>query len=175
MGTQDHGVPLFAGQLAVQLLASGKLAALCAPIDKSTRITWVFQHPQGTAVVQRAPSELTFVRPGVEPPGDEQALLPKSPHGGGGRAGAGESLEKGPHSLLNLYVGVEHDMARGVVDQADRQAYLELPTARLGQLAADQPGPQHVQLGLLWGPGCYADWPRILAVYSSKYRHIEAA
>ena len=71
---------------------------------------------------------------------------------------------------------MQQDLAFGLApDQADRQGFSQLAPGRFVADAAVEAGPQDVELGFLWGPGCYADWPRILAVYSSKYRHIEAA
>jgi hypothetical protein len=48
-------------------------------------------------------------------------------------------------------------MPGAVVDQADRQAYPQLAAAGGRQLAAAQPGPDEMQLGLLCGPRRYAD------------------
>jgi hypothetical protein len=79
-------------------------------------------------------------------------LLPKAAHRGRGRTGAGEGVEERPDGALHGQVGVEHDMSRGIVDQAHRQAHLQLAPARLGQLAPDKPGPQHVQFSLAHSP-----------------------
>ena len=59
--------------------------------------------------------------------------------------------EERAHGILHLDVGVEDDVAAGVVDQAHRQLHLQLAAAGLGQLAADEAGPKHVQLRLAHG------------------------
>jgi hypothetical protein len=51
-------------------------------------------------------------------------------------------------------------LAGAVVDQADGKARLQFPAAGLGQLPAQQPGADEVQLGLLCRPRRYADQGR---------------
>ena len=50
--------------------------------------------------------------------------------------------------VLHAGVGVQHDLAGRVVDEPDGQRHVQLAAAGLGQLAAAQPGPDEVQLGL---------------------------
>ena len=49
--------------------------------------------------------------------------------------------------VLHPVVGVEDDLAGGVVDEPDGQGHHELASAGLGQLAAAQAGLDEVQLG----------------------------
>jgi hypothetical protein len=50
--------------------------------------------------------------------------------------------------LADAGVGIEHDVAGGVIDQPDGQAHGELPAPGLGQDPALQPRADEVQLGL---------------------------
>ena len=72
-------------------------------------------------------------------------------HGRARRAGAGEQGEYMSDRLLHTGIRVEHDFAGRVVDQPDRQRHLQLAAAGLGPLAADEAGPDEVQLGLAHG------------------------
>ena len=52
------------------------------------------------------------------------------------------------HGAADGGVGVQDDVAGGVVDQADRQRHDQLAAAGLGQLPAAQPGPDEMELSL---------------------------
>ena len=61
------------------------------------------------------------------------------------------------HGAADGGVGVQDDVAGGVVDQADRQRHDQLAAAGLGQLPAAQPGLDEMELSLLCRPRDYAD------------------
>ncbi len=75
-------------------------------------------------------------------------LASKVPHRCRGRARALEALEEVGDALLDLAIGIEHHLARRVVDQANRQRHPERASTRLIQDTASEPRPQHVQLGV---------------------------
>ena len=99
-------------------------------------------------MVQLAPDHLALAGTGREAAREEQPLVPEGTDRRGRGAGAPERREERAHRLLHALVGVEHDPARGIGDEPDRQLHLELATARLGPQAAQEAGLEHVQLGL---------------------------
>lgn len=119
---------------------------LGAAIGEGPGVAGVLQDVQGAMVEQGPPDELALVGSGVHPAREEPALLAEAAHGGRRRSAAAEGLEELGDGLLDGAIGIEHHLARGVVDEPDGQGDLELAAARLGQLAAEEPGPEHVQL-----------------------------
>ncbi len=87
---------------------------------------------------QRSPDHLALVRAAREPAREQQPLLAKAANRRGGRTGADEGVKEGAHRVLDLCVGVEHDVSGAVVDQAHGQPHLQFAAARLGELTADQ-------------------------------------
>ena len=88
---------------------------------------------------------------GAHPHREQQPVGVELLHGRARRAGAGEQREQVPDRLLHTGIRVEHDLAGRIVDQADGQAHLQFAAAGLGQLAADEAGPDEVQFGLAHG------------------------
>ncbi len=52
------------------------------------------------------------------------------------------------HSVAHTGVGVEDDLAGGVIDQPDRQEQGQLTATGLGELTPAQAGSNEVKLGL---------------------------
>src|SRR5581483_7818391 len=138
MRVLDQGVPLVARQRDAARVAAGEVARAAAPVREGARIARVLERAKHPAVAERGPYESALRGPGADPPGEEQTLFTEVPHGRRGRAGAGEGTEEGPHRLLHLLVGVEHDRAARILDEPDRQGHLELAARGLGALAADE-------------------------------------
>ena len=88
---------------------------------------------------------------GAHPHREQQPVGVELLHGRARRAGAGEQGEHVPDGLLHTGIRVEHHLAGGVVDQPDRQAHPQFAAAGLGQLPADEAGPDEVQFGLAHG------------------------
>ena len=87
-------------------------------------------------MAQRLPGELAFVGAGADPQWERQILGGEGLHDGAGRAGAGEGREQVGDGVLHADVGIEHDLAGRVIDEADRQCHLQFAAAGLGELAA---------------------------------------
>ncbi len=62
-------------------------------------------------------------------------------HDRGGRADLPEGIEEQAQRLLDLLVRIEYHGITGIVSEPDRQAHLQLATARLVALTADAVAP----------------------------------
>ena len=80
---------------------------------------------------QRRPDEIASVRAGLLPSGKEQALFSKALHGGRRRPGPAEGVEELAYGLLHGLVRIEHYLAGGVIDQANRQGISSSPRLAL--------------------------------------------
>jgi hypothetical protein len=96
----------------------------------------------------RHPGQLALAGAGAYPHRKQQLLGVELLHGRAGRAGAGKQGEHLPDGLLHTGIRVKHDAPGGVVDQPDRQEHAQFAAAGLGQLPADETGPDEMQLGL---------------------------
>lgn len=144
----EQGDPLLAWLQAITDLAVRGLAGAAPAIDERAGITRVVQRLQHAPVRQCRPRQLAFARAGAHARGEQQLLVVERLHDGARRAGPLERLEKVAQRLLHGAVGIEHNVARRVIDQADRQRQGQLAAARLGEDAALQPRTDEVQLGL---------------------------
>ena len=142
---RDPFIPGHAPQTRDAIDAPERMAA---PVDEGAGISGVVQRAQHLAVIQCIPQQLTLVRALGTAVRKCQTLLTRGLDRGAGRAGAGEGGKQPPQAMLHLPIGVEHERAIAVVDQAHGRAHLELATARLVQDPALQTRPQHMQFGL---------------------------
>ena len=151
VGVGDQRDPLLARQGVEGLLAVGGEAFAAAAVGERAGVAGVVQGAQHPPVLQRHPRQLALAGAGAHPHREQQPVGVELLHGRARRAGAGEQGEQVPDGLLHTGIRVEHDLAGRVVDQPDRQAHPQFAAAGLGQLPADQPGPDEVQFGLAHG------------------------
>jgi len=151
VGVADQRDPFLAGHQLVALLAVAGQAFAAAAVGERAGVAGVVQGAQHPPVLQRHPGQLALVGPGAHPDREQQPVGVELLHGRACRAGPGEQREHVPDGLLDTGIGVEHDLAGGIVDQPDGQAHLQFAAAGFGQLAADEPGPDEVQFGLAHG------------------------
>lgn len=80
--------------------------------------------------------------------GEEDSLAREVPHYLACRRGATKCLEDQPDGGLDVLVRIEHETPACVVDESQRRIHPELPSPRLVELPTEEPGTQHMQLGL---------------------------
>ena len=148
VGVADQRRPLLARQGRHGGLAVGALAGALAAVDERAGVARVVQRAQHPPVAQRHPGELALALAAADRGGEQQALVVERLDDGARRAGAREGLEQVAQGVLDAGVGVEHDLAGGVIDQPDGERHLKLAAACLGEDAALQAGADEVQLGL---------------------------
>ena len=141
MGVRDQHDPLLTGHVwRVTVRRSRPAASRSSAVDERAGVARVVQRSQDPPVVQRHPGQLALVRPACAPgPGTAGLVVERLDHGAG-RAGPGEGGEQVPDRVLHAGVGVEDDLAGGVVDQPDRERHRQLAAAGLGELTAAEPG-----------------------------------
>src|SRR3954466_629603 len=117
------------------------------PIDIRARVRRIVEDGQDPPVVQGDPGELTVTAPPVMTGGEAELIpgeIPDDPQRGPHSL---EGLEGQAQRLLHLLVGIEDDLAGGVIDQAGGWAGAELAGSGLLQLAPQEPRSDPVQLG----------------------------
>ena len=133
------------------LAGQDDVAGLGPSIDIGACVRRIVEDGQDSPVVQGSPGQLAVAAPPVMAGREAEMVL-------------GEILdhpERGPHPLegvedqaqrlLHLLVGIEDDLAGGVVDQPGGQPEAELAGPGLLQLAPQQPRAEPVQLGFAHG------------------------
>jgi hypothetical protein len=94
------------------------------------------------------PQQIALADAAPNAPGEQHILSPQPADHGAGGADVSEHLEQHGKAVPDLAVGVPHDSASAVVDQAHGQRQFQLATPRLVQDAALQARLQDVQFGL---------------------------
>ena len=84
--------------------------------------------------------------------GEPQAAFLEVPDDAPGGTGARERREHQLNFVAHFSIGIQHDVAVGVVDEARRQRKPESSALRLAQDAAAQTGPKNMQFGGRHGP-----------------------
>ena len=107
--------PFFPRQLVVLPMPSLPRAT----IHKGARVARVVEHPQGARVIERAPDHIAFARAVPEAARERPPLCAEVLDRCRRRAGAPEGRKEGPDRVLHALIGVEHDPARGIIDEAD--------------------------------------------------------
>jgi hypothetical protein len=156
VGAGDEGDPFLAGSQGGGGLAAGQCPGVVAAEAERSGVTRVVQDAQDRGVLQGRPVQLAFAGSFAVPAGEGEARVAERFDAGPGRAGGGKDGEQVREGLLDGGIGVEDNLAGGVVGQADGQRGDELTAAGLGQDAAAQPGPDEVQFSLLCRPQDYA-------------------
>ena len=87
----------------------------------------------------------------AKPRRTEKPFFPKNFHHLACRADARKRFEELGNRFPDLCVGVEHDVAGLVVDEARGQGAAVLPASRLVEDSATQPGFENVKFGLAHG------------------------
>src|SRR5215210_7256577 len=105
------------------------LAGPLAAVDERAGVARVVQSPQNAPVRQLGPDELALVRAAARPRREPEPFAVERVDDGARGAGPRERLEQMRQRLLDGAVGIEHDLAGGVVDEADRQWGLQLAAA----------------------------------------------
>jgi len=148
MGVGDQGDPLGAGleHRTGPAVGVGDVAAPAVAVRAG--IARVVQREQDQVMAQRLPIQFAGMRAGQVPAWVGQPVAAERFDGGGGRPGRGEGREQMLDRLPDAGVGVEADLAGGVIDQPDRQRDDQFAAGCLGQDAALQPGADEVQFGL---------------------------
>ena len=98
-------------------------------------------------MVQGAPEELTVAAAPVEPGGEAQVIAGEVLHDPQRGPQFLEGREDQVHRLLDLLIGIQHELAGGVVDQPGGWPVAELAGLGLLELGSQQPRPNPVQLG----------------------------
>jgi len=106
---------------------------------------------QNTMMCQGAEDDLPGAGSRAHAAGEEDPLAREVAHDLTGRARAAEGFEDQAHAVLDLRVGIEHDLSACVVDQPQGRGHPELAAAGLMELAAQQAGAQHMELGFAHG------------------------
>src|ERR1019366_7861038 len=127
------------------------LSVLAAAVGISAGVGGVVQDVQHDVVGERLEVQLTGVRAPPAAAGGGGGGV-EGPRAGAGGAGGGEGVQQQLQGAAHFGVGVEHDGAGGVVDQAGRQAQFQLAAAGLGQQASLHAGPPEMELAFSHGP-----------------------
>ena len=137
------------GRSSSGFVPSGRDGAAPAAIDERSRVAGIVQDLEHPVVAQREPSQRrpcvgpVCTRDGKQSPSAAKALTVAR-----AEPVRAKVAKRWATASLHALVGVEHDPAGGVIDQADRQRHDELAAAGLGELAAAQPRLEQVQFGL---------------------------
>ena len=142
----DEGDPFLAGQRGAGQLPAGKLDVAVPAEGERTRVPGVVRHPRHDVVGQRLPVDLALAGACPVPPGEGETGGAERFHARGGRPGRFEGGEQVRDGFPDGGVGVEDDVAGGVVDKPHGQRGDQFPAAGLGQDAAAQPGSDEMQL-----------------------------
>ena len=148
MGVGDHDRPLLTRDGLDCDLAVAAGACAAAAEDEHAGVARVVECAQHAPVAERCPGQFAFALTGPDPGREAEPVLVERLHDCAGRPGGREGLEQVAEGVLHALVGVEDDSAGGVVDEPDRERYLELAAAGLRELPAAQAGADEVQLGL---------------------------
>src|SRR6266545_6552705 len=116
----DQRMPLLTRKLRTQLASLRSPARLAASIDEGAGKARVLERAQGPPVQERAPRQLALVRPGAQPAREKQPLLAEAAHRARRRTGPAEGFEQRAQCSLDLEIGIQHHLAGGVMDKADR-------------------------------------------------------
>ena len=135
--------PFFPRQLVVLPMPSLPRAT----IHKGARVARVVEHPQGARVIERAPDHIAFARAVPEAARERPPLCAEVLDRCRRRAGAPEGRKEGPDRVLHALIGVEHDPARGIIDEADWYPALQVAAAGFVQEPSLQPRAEQMQLG----------------------------
>jgi hypothetical protein len=100
---------------------AGDVFGLAAAVAERAGVAGVVQHVEHPVVGERPPHDFALALAGVDALREGQRALGELFDGRPRRAGALEDLEHERDRLADCGVGIEHDLARRVVDQADRQ------------------------------------------------------
>ena len=144
----DEGDPFLAGQHGAGQLPAGQFDVAVPAEGERAGVAGVVQDPQHDVVGQRLPVDLALAGPGPVPPGERQARGVERLHARGRGPGRGEGGEQVRDGAPDGGVGVEDDVAGGVVGQPDGQRHDELAAAGLGDDPAAEPGPEEMELSL---------------------------
>jgi len=110
------------------------------------------QDVQHDVVGERLEVQLAGAGAALVAAGEGQVRGAEGGHDGAGRAGGGEGVRQQLQRAADFGVGVEHDGAGGVVDQAGRLAAFQLAATGLGQQSSLHAGPQEMELAFGQGP-----------------------
>jgi hypothetical protein len=114
------------------------------------------QDEQHLVMTQRLPVQLPGFRPAGVAGGEGQAGGGERLDHAAGRSGRLELREQPADRGAHRRIGVEHDVAGGVITQPGREPHRELAAGGLGQQPAAHPGLQVMQLEFLCRPARYA-------------------
>src|ERR1700676_3513381 len=115
--------PLLARQVYTMPSALGIFPGSGFPETKRSRVTRIMQSIQRGAQSQPFPNQLAGAR--LTASGEFELLFSKGVHGSPRRAGPTKSLEKMPYCVLELFIGIEHDTLRRIINQSHRQGHLQ--------------------------------------------------
>src|SRR3974377_168979 len=100
---------------------------------------------------QSGPHGVALVGSGVDTSRELQTLLGEELHGGHRRTSPTECFKQHPYGLLNLLVGIDHELAIYVIDKAHCRPNKQLSAPSFVSDSALQSGAQYVQFGLAHG------------------------
>ena len=112
-------------------MAVDSLAAVVPPKDERAGIAWVVQDPQHLTMPESGPHQFSPLRAAMNSPRKQQPLLAKQLYGCGRRPGTPECVEQQPESLLDLFIGVQHQHAFRAVYESDRRLDDQFTAPRL--------------------------------------------
>ena len=121
---------------------------MSAPVGVDARISRIVQHARRSPCCQWPEDDRVA---DAESRRTEKAFIAKHLHRLACRAYARERFEEVGDRFPDLCVGVEHDIAGRVVDEARGQGTAILPASHLVEDSATQPGFENVKFGLAHG------------------------
>ena len=144
----DQRCPLLPWERLEADLAFGGLARAAPSVDERAGVARVVQHLQHAPVIQRHPRQLAPALAGADPDREQQPVAVERLDYRARGPGPLERAEQVAQRVLHASVGIEHDVAGRVIDQADGKLDTQLAAAGFGELPAAQPRADEVQLGL---------------------------